>query len=372
MMKEAVARFAREEIAPKVREMDDSMTMDSDVIQGLFDQGFMGVEIPAEHGGTEASFMSAILLIEELAKVDPSVSVMVDVQNTLVNNVFSFYANDEVKAWAFPKLAQNTLGCFCLSEPNAGSDAFALTTRAEDKGDHWLINGNKMWITNSGEAGLFLIFANVDQSKGYKGITCFVAERDTPGLEVGKKEDKLGIRASSTCPVSFTDVKIPKNRVVGEIGKGYKIAIEILNEGRVGIGAQMLGLAQGCYDATLPYLFDRKAFGQAIGDFQGMQHQYAQVAVELEAARLLVYNAARRKEAGQTFVKEAAMAKLYASQVAEKTASLCVEWMGGVGFTKDLGIEKFYRDCKIGAIYEGTSNIQKQTIAKIVSTEYKK
>merc|ERR1719197_1092099 len=334
MMKEAVARFAREEIAPKVREMDDSMTMDSDVIQGLFDQGFMGVEIPAEHGGTEASFMSAILLIEELAKVDPSVSVMVDVQNTLVNNVFSFYANDEVKAWAFPKLAQNTLGCFCLSEPNAGSDAFALTTRAEDKGDHWLINGNKMWITNSGEAGLFLIFANVDQSKGYKGITCFVAERDTPGLEVGKKEDKLGIRASSTCPVSFTDVKIPKNRVVGEIGKGYKIAIEILNEGRVGIGAQMLGLAQGCYDATLPYLFDRKAFGQ-------------------------------------TFVKEAAMAKLYASQVAEKTASLCVEWMGGVGFTKDLGIEKFYRDCKIGAIYEGTSNIQKQTIAKIVSTEYK-
>lgn len=371
MMKDAVARFAQEEIAPKVREMDDSMTMDQGIIDGLFEQGFMGVEIPAEFGGSESNFMSAILLIEELAKVDASVSVMVDVQNTLVNNVFAFYASDTVKQWAFPRLAQNTLGCFCLSEPNAGSDAFALTTKAEDKGDHWLINGQKMWITNSGEAGLFLIFATVDASLGYKGITCFVADRDTPGLEVGKKEDKLGIRASSTCPVSFTDVQVPKDNVVGEIGKGYKIAIEILNEGRVGIGAQMLGLAQGCYDATLPYLFQRKAFGQAIGDFQGMQHQYAQVAVELEAARMLVYNAARRKEAGQAFVKEAAMAKLYASQVAEKTASLCVEWMGGVGFTKDLGIEKFYRDCKIGAIYEGTSNIQKQTIAKLVSTEYK-
>lgn len=373
MMKEAVARFAREEIAPKVREMDDTKTMDQGIIDGLFDQGFMGVEIPAEYGGAESNFMSAIVLIEELAKVDASVSVMVDVQNTLVNNVFSFYASDQVKEWAFPRLATNSLGCFCLSEPNAGSDAFSLTTRAEDKGDHYVINGQKLWITNAGEASLFLVFATLDPSLGYKGITAFVVDgNDAPGLEVGKKEDKLGIRASSTCPVSFTDVKVPKENVIGEIGKGYKIAIEILNEGRVGIGAQMVGIAQGAFDSTLPYLFDRKAFGQPIGDFQGMQHQYAQAAMEIEAARLMVFNAARLKESGQPFVKEAAMAKLYAAQVAEKVSSWCVEWMGGVGFTKDLGVEKYYRDCKIGAIYEGTSNIQKQTIAKIVSNDYKK
>jgi len=370
MMKDVVARFAQERIAPRVRAMDEAMTMDKDIIDEMFANGFMGVEIPAEYGGTGASFMSAILTIEELGKVDASVSVFCDVQNTLVNNVFSFYASDDIKARAFPRLATDTVGAFCLSEPGSGSDAFALKTRAEDKGDHYLINGNKAWITNSAEAGLFLVMANLDPSKGYKGITCFLVDREMAGVEIGKKEDKLGIRASSTCPISFTDVEVPKENVVGEIGKGYKIAIEILNEGRIGIGAQMLGIAQGAFDATMPYLQQRKQFGTRIGDFQGMQHQYAQAAVDIEAARLMVYNAARLKMAGRPFVKEAAMAKLYASQVAERTASKCVEWLGGVGFTKDFPAEKFYRDCKIGAIYEGTSNIQLQTIAKLVQKEY--
>lgn len=253
--------------------MDESMSMDKDIIDSLFAQGLMGVEIPAEHGGTGASFMSAIQVIEELGKVDASVSVLCDVQNTLVNNVFSFYASDDLKARAFPKLASDTVGSFCLSEAGSGSDAFALATRAEDKGDRYVINGSKAWITNAHEAGIFLVMANVDPSKGYKGITCFMVERDFPGVEVGKKEDKLGIRASSTCPISFTDVEVPKENVVGEVGKGYKIAIEILNEGRIGIGAQMLGIAQGCFDATMPYLQQRKQFGTSIGDFQGMQHQ---------------------------------------------------------------------------------------------------
>lgn len=331
----------------------------------------MGVEIPAEHGGTGANFMSAILTIEELAKVDASVSVFCDVQNTLVNNVFSFYASKDIQDRVFPRLATDTVGCFCLSEAGSGSDAFALSTRAEDKGDHYVINGSKAWITNSHEAGIYLVMANVDPSKGYRGITCFLVTEDMAGIEVGKKENKLGIRASSTCPIAFTDVMVPKENIVGELGKGYKIAIEILNEGRIGIGAQMLGIAQGCFDATMPYLFERKQFGTLIGEFQGMQHQYAQAAVDIEAARMLVYNAARRKMAGQSFVKEAAMCKLYASQVAERTASKCVEWMGGVGFTKEFPVEKYYRDCKIGAIYEGTSNIQLQTIAKILQNEFK-
>ncbi|KAJ2362159.1 hypothetical protein IW150_007074, partial [Coemansia sp. RSA 2607] len=262
------------------------------------------------------------------------------------------------------------LGCFCLSEAASGSDAFALQTRATKDGDHYVINGSKMWITNSAEADIFLVFANVDPSKGYKGITCFVVERDM-GVVIAKKEKKLGIRASSTCQLSFDDVRVPAANVLGEVGKGYKIAIEILNEGRIGIAAQMLGIAQGAFDVALPYLFQRKQFGQFIGDFQAMQHQYAQIAVDIEAARLLTYNAARLKEEGKPFIKEAAMAKLYASQVAERASSKAVEWMGGVGFTRDVPAEKFYRDCKIGAIYEGTSNIQLQTIAKILSKDYR-
>ncbi|KAJ2402632.1 hypothetical protein GGI23_000582 [Coemansia sp. RSA 2559] len=370
MMREMVARFAREVVLPKVSEMDESEKMDPSVIRGLFEAGLMGVETPADLGGSEASFLSAILVVEELAKIDPSVSVLCDVHNTLVNTVFRQYGSDHLKQKYLPLLATEKLGCFCLSEAVSGSDAFALQTRAELKGDHYLLNGSKMWITNSDEAEIFLVFATVDPSKGYKGITCFVVDRDM-GIAIAKKEKKLGIRASSTCQLSFDNVRVPVENVLGDVGKGYKIAIEILNEGRIGIAAQMLGLAQGAFDAVLPYLFQRKQFGSFIGDFQGMQHQYAQIAVDIEAARLLTYNAARLKEEGKSFVKEAAMAKLYASQVAERASSRAVEWMGGLGFTRDLPVEKFYRDCKIGAIYEGTSNIQLQTIAKLLAKEYK-
>ncbi|KAJ2525364.1 hypothetical protein GGI11_000115 [Coemansia sp. RSA 2049] len=370
MMREMVSRFAREVVQPKVSEMDETETMDPAVIRGLFEAGLMGVETPAELGGAEASFLSAILVIEELAKIDPSVSVLCDVHNTLVNTVFRHYAGDALKKKYLPLLASEKLGCFCLSEAASGSDAFALQTRAELRGDHYVINGSKMWITNSGEADVFLVFATVDPSKGYKGITCFVVDREM-GVSVAKKEKKLGIRASSTCQLSFDDVRVPRENVLGEVGKGYKIAIEILNEGRIGIAAQMVGLAQGAFDVALPYLFQRKQFGTLIGEFQAMQHQYAQIAVDIEAARLLTYNAARLKEEGKPFVKEAAMAKLYASQVAERASSRAVEWMGGVGFTRDVPAEKFYRDCKIGSIYEGTSNIQLQTIAKLLAKDYK-
>ncbi|KAK9764758.1 hypothetical protein K7432_007498 [Basidiobolus ranarum] len=369
MFRDAVSRFATEQILPKVSEMDEKETMDKSIIQGLFDQGLMGVETSSDHGGANASFLSAIIVVEELAKVDPSVSVLCDVQNTLVNTLIRKYASKELQDKYLPQLASNKIGCFCLSEVGSGSDAFALATRAEDKGDHYLINGSKMWITNSAEAEIFLIFANADPSKGYKGITCFIAEKEM-GVQIAKKESKLGIRASSTCSLSFDDLKVPKENIVGEYGKGYKYAIEILNEGRVGIAAQMIGLAQGALDHTMPYLFQRKQFNQPIGSFQGMQFQYAQVATELEAARLLTYNAARLKEQGQSFVKEAAMAKLYSSQIAEKTASKCVEWMGGVGFTREFPVEKYLRDSKIGAIYEGTSNIQLQTIAKLMANHY--
>lgn len=370
----SVSKYANEKVLPRVRAMDAAGKMDRDIIKGLFDNGFMGIEVPEKYGGSGMGFFSAILAIEELAKVDASVSVCCDVQNTLVNNVFSLWANDDIKERALSRLAKDTLGCFGLSEPTSGSDAFALKTRAEkhSSGDYWVINGSKLWITNAGEADLFLIMANADPSKGYKGITCFLAEsRDLPGLTVGRSEDKLGIRASSTCPLTFDNLKIPSKNIVGELGKGYKIAIEILNEGRIGIAAQMLGIAEGAFNAAVPYTFERKQFGQAVGDFQGLQHQYAQAAVEIEAARFLVYNAARRKQAGQSFVKEAAMAKLYASQVAERVSSKAIEWMGGVGFVKDYPAEKFYRDCKIGAIYEGTSNIQLQTIAKLIAGEIK-
>ncbi|KAJ1336751.1 hypothetical protein BSLG_007070 [Batrachochytrium salamandrivorans] len=350
-LKGAVARFAKEQVQPKVHEMDENEMLDKTVLKGLFDQGLMGIETPSEFGGSESSFMSAILVIEELAKVDPSVSVICDVQNTLVNTLFRKYGTPAQKEKYLTGLASDKVGCFCLSEAGSGSDAFALKTRAVKEGNKYVINGSKMWITNSYEAEVFLVFANVDPTKGYKGITCFIVDRDM-GVKVAKKEIKLGIRASSTCSLSFDDVEVPEENILGEVGKGYKYAIEILNEGRIGIAAQMLGLAQGAFDLALPYMYQRKQFGQAVGDFQGVQFQVAQVAMEIEAARLLTYNAARLKEEGKDFVKEAAMAKLYASQVAEKAASKAVEWVGGVGFTREFPIEKFYRDCKIGAIYE--------------------
>ncbi|KAJ3194015.1 hypothetical protein HDU82_002595 [Entophlyctis luteolus] len=371
LLKESVAKFANEQVRPKVREMDEAELLDKTILKGLFDQGLMGIETSADYGGSESSFMGAVLTIEELAKIDPSVSVVCDVQNTLVNTVFSKYGSEFLKKTYLPRLATDTVGCFCLSEAGSGSDAFALKTRAEKKGDYYLLNGSKMWITNSYEADVFLVFANVDPSKGYKGITCFVVEREQ-GVKIAKKEIKLGIRASSTCGLSFDDIKVPETHVLGEVGKGYKIAIEILNEGRIGIAAQMVGLAQGALDASLPYMFERKQFGSLIGDFQGMQFQYAQIATEIEAARLLTYNAARLKEEGKSFVQQAAMAKLYSSQVAERASSKAIEWVGGVGFTREFPIEKFYRDSRIGAIYEGTSNIQLQTIAKFVKAQYAK
>ncbi|KAI9189733.1 hypothetical protein H9P43_001166 [Blastocladiella emersonii ATCC 22665] len=370
MMREAASRFANEKVKPLVSKMDEAEKMDPEIIKGLFEQGFMGIETPEEFGGAGGSFTSAIIVVEELAKIDPAVSVCCDVQNTLVNTLFRTHGTQAQKEKYLAGLATNTVGSFCLSEAGSGTDAFALKTRAEKKGDYYVLNGHKMWITNAGESETFLVFANVDPSKGYKGITAFIVEKGM-GVKVAKKEAKLGIRASSTCLLNFDDVKVPASNILGEIGRGYKYSIEILNEGRIGIAAQMLGLAQGAFDVAVPYTFERKQFGQAVGEYQGMQHQYAQVAVEIEAARLLTYNAARLKEEGKPFIREAAMAKLYASQVAEKAASKAIEWMGGVGFTRDYPVEKFYRDAKIGAIYEGTSNIQLQTIAKMIQQQYK-
>ena len=373
MMREAATQFAQGVVLPRVEAMDDAGKFDDDIISGLFEQGFMGVEIPEEYDGAGASFTSALLVIEELARVDPAVSVMVDIHNTIVNNTFSMWASPELKQQWLPRLATDTLGAFALSEASSGSDAFALkTTAVQDAGGgDYVLTGEKMWISNSLEAGVFLVMANADPSKGYKGITCFVVPRDAPGLSVGAPEAKLGIKASSTCPLLLDGVRVPKENILGEVGKGYKYAIEILNEGRVGIGAQMVGLAQGALDRCLPYLHERQQFGSSVMGFQGVQHQVAQCATELEAARLLVYNAARMKEAGLPVVKEAAMAKLFCAQVAERTASKCVELMGGVGFTKAYGVEKLYRDAKIGAIYEGTSNIQLNTIAKLIAAQGK-
>ncbi|TEB29572.1 putative acyl-CoA dehydrogenase short-branched chain precursor [Coprinellus micaceus] len=371
MLRESVRRFATDVVGPKVREMDENEMMDPAVIQGLFEQGLMGIETSADHGGAESSFTSAIIAIEELAKVDPSVSVLCDVHNTLVNTVVRKYGSKEQKDKWLPLLSETQLGSFCLSESASGSDAFALQTRAVPSADgsHYTLNGSKMWITNSWEAEFFLVFASVDLAKGYKGITCFIVPKEL-GVQVAKKEEKLGIRASSTCTLSFDDVKVPAENVLGGVGKGYKIAIEILNEGRIGIAAQMLGLAQGAFDKVIPYTFERKQFGQPIGTFQGMQHQMAKAAIDIEAARLLTYNAARRKEEGLDFTKEAAMAKYYASQVAMSVSGSAIEWAGGVGFTRETGIEKYWRDSKIGAIYEGTSNIQLQTIAKFIQKQY--
>ena len=371
-LKDMVARFAQEHIKPKVHAMDEAKKMDPVLIKQLFEQGIMGIETPEALGGSGMSFLSAIVAIEELAKVDASVSVCVDVQNTLVNNLFKFYANDDVKSRYLPKLAKQSVGCFCLSESGSGSDAFALATRAQDLGkEGFKINGSKAWITNGGEADIFIVMANLDPSKGYKGITSFVLERGMKGLEVHKSENKLGIRASSTTPITFTDVVVPRANLLGEIGKGYKYAIEILNEGRIGIGAQMVGLAAGAWRHAARYAKERKQFGKPLAEFQAIQFQVAEMAVEIEAARNLTYNAARVKMNGGTFVKEAAMAKYYSSQVAKRVSTTCVELMGGVGFTKDMPQEKFYRDSIIGSIYEGTSNIQLQTIAKLALSEFK-
>jgi alkylation response protein AidB-like acyl-CoA dehydrogenase len=370
LFRDGVFEFADREVRPLVREMDEHAHMAPALVAKLFDLGVMGIEVPETHGGAGASFFHSVLAVEALSRVDPSVGVLVDVQNTLVANAVLRWATDAQKTKYLPLLAREWVGSYALSEAGSGSDAFALGAQAEKKGDKWILNGRKLWITNAKEASLFLVFASVDRSKGYKGITAFLVEKTFPGFAVGKKEDKLGIRASSTCELVLDDCEVPEGNVLGEVGKGYKIAIETLNEGRIGIGAQMLGLSQGAFDFAMRYVGERKQFGQAIGNFQGMQFQYARVAMEIEAARLMVYNAARLKDAGKPYVKEAAMAKLFASEVAERTASQCVELVGGVGFTKEYPLEKLYRDAKIGKIYEGTSNMQLSTIAKIVQGEY--
>ncbi|MBL8172625.1 MAG: acyl-CoA dehydrogenase [Acidobacteria bacterium] len=365
----SVREFAEAEVKPYVREMDEQQKMRPEIIQKCFELGLMGIEPGEEYGGAGGSFFMACVAIEELARVDASLSVMVDVNNTLTINAFLNYGTEALKKKYLTRLTTDTVGAYCLSEAGSGSDAFALQTRAEDKGDHYLLNGRKMWITNGNEAGIFIVFANLDPSKGYKGITAFIVERGFAGFTVGKKEDKLGIRASSTCELLFDNCRVPKENVLGEIGKGYKIAIETLNEGRIGIGAQMLGLAQGAYEAALAYTKERKQFGSRIADFQGVQFQIAEMATKIEAARLMVYNAARLKDAKQPFIKEAAMAKLFASEVAESVASLALNLYGGYGYVKDYPVEKYFRDCKIGQIYEGTSNMQKQTIAKMLIAE---
>ncbi len=364
MFREAIREFALSEVAPRVEKMDREGAMDPALIDELFGMGLMAVEIPEEFGGTGADFFTSVLVVEELSRIDPSVGVIVDVQNTLVINAFARWATEDQKARFFPRLASDTVGAYALSEAGSGSDAFALACRATRDGDSWLLNGHKLWITNGNEAGIFIVFATVDPDAGYKGITAFVVEKDSDGFSIGKKEDKLGIRASSTTELIFENVSVPAENVLGEVGKGYKTAIETLNEGRIGIGAQMVGLAQGALDHTVGYVQEREQFGRAIGRFQGVQFQLAEMATEIEAARLLVYNAARLKDAGQPFLTQAAMAKLFASESAQRVASTCIDLHGGYGFTNEYPVAKLYRDAKIGTIYEGTSNMQKQTIAK--------
>jgi short/branched chain acyl-CoA dehydrogenase len=364
MFQASVRRFAAERLAPHVRAMDDAGVFRQDLLKELFDLGLMAVDIPEEYGGQGGTFFQAILAIEELAKVDPSASVIVDVQNTLFNNALVRWGNDDQRRRWLPRAARDAVASYALSEAGSGSDAFALTTRAVEAGDEYRLTGRKLWITNAAEASLFLLFATVNPEAGYKGITAFLIERDFPGFAVGKKEDKLGIRASSTCELILDDCRVPKTNVIGEVGQGYKIAIETLNQGRIGIGAQMTGLAEGALGHAIDYARQRKQFGKPIAEFQGVQFELAEMAVEVEAARLMVYNAARLKDAGQPYLMEAAMCKYYASQVAERVASRAIEVLGGVGFTKDYPVEKLYRDAKIGRIYEGTSNMQRLTIAK--------
>ncbi|HEV8208498.1 MAG TPA: acyl-CoA dehydrogenase [Vicinamibacterales bacterium] len=364
LLRDSVYEFADKEIRPLVREMDEHAKFAPALIDKLFALGVMGIEIPESYGGGGASFFHSVLAVEALSRVDPSIGVMVDVQNTLVINALLRWGSDEVKQRYLPKMATNLIGAYALSEAGSGSDAFALTTRAAECDGEWRLTGRKLWITNGNEAGLFIVFANVNPEAGYRGITAFLVERGFPGFSVGKKEDKLGIRASSTCELLFEDCRVPKANVLGEVGKGYKVAIETLNEGRIGIGAQMIGLAQGALDHTIAYTRERKQFGKAIGEFQAVQHQIARAATDIEAARLLVYNAARLRDAKLPFLTEAAMCKIFSSEVAERTASLAVNLFGGNGFVKEYPVEKLYRDAKIGQIYEGTSNLQLQTIAK--------
>ena len=366
LFRDNVRQFAEEKIRPLVKEMDEKGVFEHDLLQQFFQLGLMGIEIPEQFGGGAGTFFEAILAVEEFSRVDASAGVVVDVQNTLVNNALIRWATDEQKRHYLPRMASDTIGAYALSEAGSGSDAFALVTRADLKGSDYVLNGRKLWITNGKEAGVFILFASVDPAAGYKGITAFIVEKDFPGFTVGKKEDKLGIRASSTCELILEDCRVPKSNVLGDVGKGYKIAIETLNEGRIGIGAQMAGVARGAWEYAARYAQERKQFGKPISDFQGIQFQLAQMATEIEAARLTVYNAARMKDAGMNFVKEAAMAKLFCSQVAERVTSLAIEIYGGYGFTKDYPVEKYWRDSKIGKIYEGTSNMQLATIAKLV------
>jgi butyryl-CoA dehydrogenase/short/branched chain acyl-CoA dehydrogenase len=366
LFRQSVREFAEQQIRPLAAEMDEKGKFAPELIQQFFELGLMGIEVPEQYGGQGGTFFNAILAVEELSRVDASAGVIVDVQNTLVNNAILRWGNDDQKKKYSSRLAADTVGAYALSEASSGSDAFGLATRGDDKGDHFILNGRKLWITNGGEAGLFIVFANVAPDKGYRGITAFLVERDFPGFTVGKKENKLGIRASSTCELILEDCAVSKDNVLGEIGKGYKIAIETLNEGRIGIGAQMVGVAQGALECGINYCKERQQFGKSIAAFQGVQFQLAQIATELEAARLMVYNCARLKDAGEDFVRQAAMTKLFTSQVAEHVTSQVVELYGGYGYTRDYPAEKYYRDAKIGKIYEGTSNMQLQTIAKLI------
>ena len=360
---DTVLRFAQQEVGPHVRAMDDAGQFRSDLIERFFELGLMAVSVPEEYGGQDGSFFMSILAVQALSRVDASAGVIVDVQNTLVNNALQRWGSDEQKKRFLPRMASSWVGSYALSEAASGSDAFGLQTRAVENGDHFLLTGRKLWITNAAESELFIVFATVDPDAGYRGVTSFLVERSFAGFEVGRKEDKLGIRASSTCELILENCRVPRENVLGEVGKGYKIAIETLNEGRIAIGAQMLGLAEAALDYAITHVNHRKQFGKSLSSFQAVQHQVAQAATEIEAARLLVYNAARLNDAGKTFIKEAAMAKLYATELAVRTATLSVDLHGGVGFSKDYPVEKLYRDAKIGTIYEGSSNMQLQTIA---------
>ncbi|HEX6324908.1 MAG TPA: acyl-CoA dehydrogenase [Vicinamibacterales bacterium] len=364
ILRDSIREFAEAQVRPLVREMDEQAKIPKDLVRRLFDLGVMGIEVPESHGGAGGTFFHSVLAVEELSRVDPSIGVLVDVQNTLVINAFLRWGNDEVKRRYLPRLAADTVGAYALSEAGSGSDAFALTARGTEKDGEWALDGRKLWITNGNEADIFLVFANVNPDAGYRGITAFIVERGFKGFTVGKKEDKLGIRASSTCELILDDCRVPKANVLGEVGKGYKTAIETLNEGRIGIGAQMIGLAKGALEHTIKYTKERRQFGKAIADFQAVQHQIARAAADIECATLSVYNAARLRDAGKPFLTEAAICKLVASECAERTASLAVNLFGGNGFVKEYPVEKLYRDAKIGQIYEGTSNLQLQTIAK--------
>jgi alkylation response protein AidB-like acyl-CoA dehydrogenase len=366
MFRDAVAGFAEDEVRPRVMEMENAAQLDPALIPKYFELGLMGIETPEQYGGAGGTLFMVTLAVEEISKVDASAAILCDVQNTLVNYPITRYGSDAQKAKYLPRLTNDTVGAYALSESGSGSDAFGLAARAEKKGDKWILNGQKLWITNGYEAGIFVIFANTNPSAGYKGITAFIVERDFPGFAVGKKENKLGIRASSTVELLLDNCEVPEENVLGPVGQGYKIAIETLNEGRIGIGAQMIGVAQGALNAAIKYLNERKQFGKTLSEFQGIQFQVAQAATDVEAARLMVYNASRLKDAGRDIAREGAMAKLFASQVCERVTSLCVELFGGYGYTKDYPVEKYFRDAKIGAIYEGTSNMQLQTIAKAV------